>query len=461
MENEDGYKKGIVLNRMYAGKYLSENLGHEAINMFQADDGKHYLYLNARGNITKDKQNVEHMLLVRYRGERILEVVALAKGLIPVESACCSLSRKLDNIDKDIQEKQLQLIKPIKYDNVSMFDLFNDAEQQNVYVSYFVGSEDFFKPIKPIFIAFVEPEKTVKTEILEDKDEDVIIALIKKHKFSSQSLRQFIMEGDDWQELQTIIDNPDNWMIYNEKVRVPNNFTPYIPSLFDICEINNLELPFSCALKYYIEKYPQLWRDFFESKINEKYKSKKRFLLGKLNTVEKEVDAKVEIDKWMKIFPHDINNTGGRVDLLIDANNAYIIIENKISSGINKKKDEIDNKTQLDRYKNYIDYLIEEEKVEMELTRAQREKFAFVLAPDYNMPKDIRKYEELRYSDICSYLRQNEAAWKCVKNDADFYAFYKAMKRHSYSSESESLYEDMKKTFYTRIHQLQMKMVND
>ena len=43
-------KKGIVLNRMYTGSYLSSNLGHEVINMFQDDQGKHYLYLNAKGN---------------------------------------------------------------------------------------------------------------------------------------------------------------------------------------------------------------------------------------------------------------------------------------------------------------------------------------------------------------------------------------------------------------------------
>lgn len=41
--------KPIVLNRMYAGSYLSTHLGHEVINMFQADNGKHYLYLNSNG----------------------------------------------------------------------------------------------------------------------------------------------------------------------------------------------------------------------------------------------------------------------------------------------------------------------------------------------------------------------------------------------------------------------------
>ena len=49
-------KKGIVLNRMYTGSYLSTNLGHEVINMFQADNGKHYLYLNDKGNFDKKRK---------------------------------------------------------------------------------------------------------------------------------------------------------------------------------------------------------------------------------------------------------------------------------------------------------------------------------------------------------------------------------------------------------------------
>ena len=46
-------KNVIVLNRMYVGKYIFNNLGHEIINMYAADNGNHYLYLNATGNFEK------------------------------------------------------------------------------------------------------------------------------------------------------------------------------------------------------------------------------------------------------------------------------------------------------------------------------------------------------------------------------------------------------------------------
>ena len=54
---------GIVLNRMYVGEYLSDNIGHEVINLFKADNGRHYLYLNSRGNRSSIVGNSVFLLL--------------------------------------------------------------------------------------------------------------------------------------------------------------------------------------------------------------------------------------------------------------------------------------------------------------------------------------------------------------------------------------------------------------
>ena len=78
-------RTGIVLNRMYTGSYLSSNLGHEVINMFQADNGKHYLYLNDKGNFDKKyTESIDDMLLVRYVGENKVEILAWASGLTSI-----------------------------------------------------------------------------------------------------------------------------------------------------------------------------------------------------------------------------------------------------------------------------------------------------------------------------------------------------------------------------------------
>lgn len=82
MINMGQIKNGIVLNRMYVGDYLSSNLGHEVINLYQADNGRNYLYLNATGDFVKTHANqIKWMLMVKYYGIGEVEVIGLATGL--------------------------------------------------------------------------------------------------------------------------------------------------------------------------------------------------------------------------------------------------------------------------------------------------------------------------------------------------------------------------------------------
>ena len=52
-------KKEIVLSRMFTGKYLNSNIGHEAINLFKADDGQ-YLDLMNKFSKKKSRIRMEH-----------------------------------------------------------------------------------------------------------------------------------------------------------------------------------------------------------------------------------------------------------------------------------------------------------------------------------------------------------------------------------------------------------------
>ena len=63
-------KHSIVLNRMYAGTYLSTNLGHEVTNMFQADDQN-----SLKENVTKEIKLANHIVTlfkIRYFNMRVL-----------------------------------------------------------------------------------------------------------------------------------------------------------------------------------------------------------------------------------------------------------------------------------------------------------------------------------------------------------------------------------------------------
>lgn len=49
--------KEILINQMYAGGFLEvgNNIGHEVINLFKADDGKNYVYVTPSGKVPKER----------------------------------------------------------------------------------------------------------------------------------------------------------------------------------------------------------------------------------------------------------------------------------------------------------------------------------------------------------------------------------------------------------------------
>lgn len=78
--------KKIVLNRMYNGDYLADNLGHEIINLYQSDNGKNYVYLQHAGTFSEEqKGKVGYVLFVRtLPGRKMLEVLGKAEGITDI-----------------------------------------------------------------------------------------------------------------------------------------------------------------------------------------------------------------------------------------------------------------------------------------------------------------------------------------------------------------------------------------
>ena len=166
--------------------------------------------------------------------------------------------------------------------------------------------------------------------------------------------------------------------------------------------------------------------------------------LGKIVSVKREKDATISKD-----------NKGGRIDLLIRTENAYIVIENKIKSDVNRSQGDPKGENQLDRYIEYINHCVE--------GNGYIKSYFIILAPDYNMPDEEERkgYEPLYYSTLVGKLKDGTKNTEVVemmkqyheahKNENLWSAFYDAMQRHSYDYENDSLYEDMKNTFFARI----------
>lgn len=484
----------IVLNRMYTGSYLSSNLGHEVINMFQADNGKHYLYLNSKGNFSNAGTSVGTMLLVRGIGDKRVEVVGLAKNLKPVDSARCTLPRDLGRVDEEVQTKQLAYMKEITYGGALIKDIFGDEGQQSVFISYETDAENFYLPQRRIIIYFKDKQEDDNSKKKAKNSENIYLTEL---SFASTSLHQYVSKDSnkqDWKVLHNICMNETLWKKGIKKVEVPDNLSEQQDSLFDICRIQDDENKFSNAISYFIEKYPGIWIKFFETK---------GIKLLKIDSVAREEDAKVDKPDWK-------DKTGGRIDLLIRSENYYIILENKIDSNV--IKDEKTGKTQLERYYNYVKYLQIEEKERLDKAKRdlktkidglvaerdklklnhklkgtwldkfnnlttninktekglknlpvfkEREVVGFVLAPNYNQPTDselevknnagqiVYNYKPVSYKEIYDWLELY--AMETIDKDPNFKAFYNAMKKHTYVTKGESIREDMMNIFFTRI----------
>ena len=430
--------KAIVLNRMYVGDYLSTNLGHEVINMFQADNGGHYLYLNAYGNFGKDHSGqIGYMLLVKYHTEGMFEVIGKAEGLMDVEGADATLKQDYKAVNPSISKAQTEYIEKenITYGGVPIRKIFNDAEQQNIFITY--KAARLFKPNRKVFIGYGVEADVVLTGYKQAKT-SLKTYIYPKGTFAGDQKKEKIEEKiNDYKKLLGLIEQEGLWVESNERI---NNDLLKIKSrevsIFDICQIQNDENRFSYALAYFMTQpqYKKLWQNFFKQY---------RVELGDNYTVAREESAKIEDKNWN----HKDKPNGGRIDLLIRDDNNIIVIENKIKSDINSIEGDNEGE-QLERYYNYISWSTQKDKPD-----EGKNPHFMILTPNYNQPhiksKDMEElYQVITYGELYTYLDGKDE----VKNDHNFKAFFEAMHRHTHENVNDYLYYDMLEKFVRRIN---------
>ena len=416
--------RSIVLNVMYNGNYLNENMGHEVINLFKDDKDRNFLYLNPYGNFSSaNKRKVEKMLMViPVPKKNMFEVVALATGLTEVFKPVKNYNPMLDRNKEteanriayeEVRNSQLKYIKDneVTYGTIPLDQLFGDDKQQAVYITY--QAEQVLKPKKRIFISFQEGRDT-------ETDESVYLSL-STYKQAKMPQKQYItLQSDtdnklDWYLLNDrVLENAEWWEEYPSDVfKIMSEYKYKEDSLFDICGIADSELAFSNALAHYIKKYTDLFKDVFG-------------ITSETVSVERE---------------HEY------IDILIKDGDKRIIVENKIHSAINRKKSDKDGESQLNRY---WEQLTEKEGV------AESDVKAFILCPEYaveQMKVDKGQYKHNGKYTVISY----KALWNVLKDvdetngDAQFGIFVDALKRHTYRSVPELKYEEMKSLFFKRI----------
>lgn len=448
---------GIVLNRMYVGEYLSDNIGHEVINLFKADNGRHYLYLNSRGNLAKEHQGkISTMLFVKYYTKGEVEVIGKAVGLQEAYGVIESLSRNLNEENAElsnVQEKYIEEQKDgVTYNGATILDIFQGSGQQNIYITYQAKAVYRVNKERKIFIRFVNAENE---NITHDESDNIIV--LENYKQAKASLKQYVYpscENKDYEKLLGIVNDDTYWEeepVKKVKNEIKNlekelNFNRDI-SLFDICKIQNDENRLSNALTYFMKEYQDLWNDFFKQGKCHKYDGSKLSEKEDIDitfktpwVVERELDTKIE----------NVKSSSGRIDIFISNNENIIVIENKIKSDINAVATDNDDKTQLNRYVDYVDWFVK---------RKGTKRHFFILTPNYNIPQisDEMKaqYKVITYRDLYDFLKDRTE----VETDPNFKSFLEAIHRHTHDNVNDYLYYDMMEKFVRRINEVRKNQI--
>ena len=382
--------KEILLNKMYAGGYLSigDNIGHEAINLLKADDGEYYIYVTKDGKIGANRK-IKCILLVRNSGlTNTLEVIAKADDEL-------DLNKKINLSD-------------INYSGCNIEEIFeNNSENNGQYnndILVTFSAKSLQKPKKPLLIKF----DTEENKIIDEKFNTLIQLTSKPMKRSPKMYFSKDYKEDNYKVLNDFITTKDNWIDYEEKQNLiedikNNNF-------IDLVNKQYAELTYSNLFAYIFASDEDLFKDFCDEVLE-------------IKNAEFESVAKEEKN----------------IDILVKCKNINIVIENKIRSGLNgiKKNKQGNNenlKTQLNKYEEY-----------MKKEYKDKEARYFIFLPDYNylITKEMSgDWKLITYSQIYKFYEEHIKTCEIPY----FKEFVYALSKHINKTD-ESLEVEMKRRF--------------
>ena len=424
--------KEIVINRMFTGKYLRDNIGHEVINLFQADNGKYYVYLNdvgkvgkehfdANGNCTIDKILLAHTL----EGTNAVEIIGLATGLHPVYDP------NLEDKEQKAYQKKYAEDNSISYGGASINAIFRGSEQQTVNITFEANDVKKVADNKRIYLKMAD-KVNQEYKDLESYEVDTVVILSETKL--GQGLKSYIAERDaDYSALSKIIDDASFWGVSMPQATPAE--APAEMSYMDICQRSYDELAYSNAMAYFAKKYPEI-----------SFK-----LLDQLTGVK---------DNYHRDFT--VRREENHIDLLFFNSGHLVVVENKLKSDLNGVEKDADGqivKTQLDDYYEAAKELKEKNNINCP------KPYFFIFAPDYSSLKhysiahpnpftkhlrigkyfDLVLYSEL-YNFLLPYLKKAP-----YSKDALFVQFVKSLERHTHSYD-DGLYDTTIRRFFERIN---------
>ena len=425
-------KELIILNRMFTGRYLNDidNIGHEIINLFKADDENHYVYLCADGSYNAS-QLPQYTIQVRSHSTRTLEIVNIAE------------------IEGKVSETEIE---KISYGDVGIVGVFaqNKEQRAETYVTFKARRVIKPRPGRHVYIAY-EGNRSKKADfdnayVSDDAfvlNEKVLVKgkggeMVEKYNFDvSESLRNYIEnrnpenKNSDYAKLHTIIVNAFEEADRDGEDRIWVDVEDIIPkdegqkadnkgiTPAEIYGIGNLELPFSNAFSFFLKRYPELLLGFC---------TYLKDVVGMGGERLKELCDYLSAEPMPQLV---VKREWNNIDILIEVGDEWVIVvENKIFSDLNGK--DRDDKTQLDKYHKIIcDCKLDGGK--QKNIYYGRNKLFVLLTPNHN---DISldsnsEWKKLFYRPLANYMLMVVEDDR-YKGDLHLHDFTTMVERHSH-----------------------------
>lgn len=296
----------IILNNMYTGRYITQQgkLGHEIINLFKADDGKFYIWLNSMGVCTQAKADRCTILMVRSVNASLYKVLAKAEDCQFCDGAKSSRARKNIEKEKEKAEKRYKAQKNLVKEGATyngkdpMDDIFKDHDMFATFVT-----RNVYETNGDVYITTEEKRENIEKGIYYVEFNRV-----------SEAMRAYFMneEKNAYQQLQDLIEDKGIWKRDTTEMVKDQNTNVALPdfNFFKLICKERDELSFSNALAYFIERMKI--EDFFENCLN--------------------LDASYSKDNY------ELSREKNNIDISFWGDKNVVIIENKIDANITVDK---------------------------------------------------------------------------------------------------------------------------
>lgn len=449
IENQDV----IIINNTYAGRYgqNKDNLPHEMINFFRADDDPNnednnpgfYIYITPSGLINNniEMKHIKGIIFIRNAGNGMVEVLGKAEigenSKFYTQGISSSKENQIAKVngskkDADIKLKKDELeevCKQIKYGTKELSKIHEGDD--GILVSMKV--DEICLPEKTFYLTYKAENQGLLNDVYFLPAND---GTSDGKKIANESMLAYYYKDDNANAykvlLEDILKNNELWKDASEtpicdtskiddEIKGNDNF-------FKITRQQDNEVMFSNMLFYYFSNYPDLLKYFVKNQFS--------IDLTDNYIVEREKE---------------------RMDIRIIDDKHYIIIENKIKSSINgikkksNKKNDEENKPKvkfdyndkgfaIDKEGKYIsqlsDYLEKAEKA-----KGNRKIKAYILAPNYSsINKDLlgqkysrgNEYEVFHYFDVKDKFSKYDGVKPPYYDD-----FLSALDKHTKKTDDE------------------------